>query len=165
MDAAAASASRLGWKARAAILAAALWWGSVTAVGFMVVPMLFANLPTPAMAGTMAGKLFSVESWVAVGCGLVLLFASKAEEEGAGLDWRGGALLFVVSGMLVALLTEFGVAPRILARENLKLWHTIGSAMYVLHWLCAFVVLWKVTGRVESQQPGAITRGMEGNLE
>jgi hypothetical protein len=38
--------------------------------------------------------------------------------------------------MLAALLVEFGVAPRILAREDLRLWHTVGSALYGLQWLC-----------------------------
>jgi hypothetical protein len=45
-------------------LVAALWWGSLTTVGLLVVPMLFAHLPTPAMAGTMAAKLFAAQTWV-----------------------------------------------------------------------------------------------------
>jgi len=57
----------------AAVWLAALWWGSLTTVGFFVVPMLFANLPTPAMAGNMAAKLFSAQTWVALICGLLLL--------------------------------------------------------------------------------------------
>ena len=44
------------------------------------------------------------------------------------MDWAGGALAFVLAGMLLALLAEFAVAPRIVARENLKLWHGVGSA-------------------------------------
>jgi hypothetical protein len=138
--------ARPGWKARVAVLAAALWWGGSFVIGFLVVPMLFANLPTPALAGTVAGRLFSAESWLAVGCGLVLFLAAKAEEETvSSLAWRGGALLFVIAGVLLALLSEFAVAPHILARENLKLWHGLGSAMYALQWLSAGIVLWKVT--------------------
>jgi hypothetical protein len=135
----------LGWKTRAGVFAAALWWGSLCVIGFIVVPMLFANLPTPAMAGNMAGKLFAAQGWIAIGCGLVVLLASKAQEEESGLDWRGGALLFVLAGMLLALVTEFGVAPRILARENLRLWHSVGTGLYVLQWLCATAVLWRLT--------------------
>lgn len=134
----------LGWKARAGVFAAALWWGGASVIGFLVVPMLFANLPTPAMAGNMAGKLFAAQTWLAVGCGLVLLLASKADEGGASLAWRDGALAFTIGGMLLALLTEFGVAPHILARDNLKLWHAVGSAMYFAQWLCAAVVLWRL---------------------
>jgi len=54
-------------------------------------------------------------------------------------------MIFIVSGLLLALLSEFAVAPRIVARENLRLWHSVGSAMYVLQWLCAGVTLWKLT--------------------
>eukprot|EP01034_Spumella_vulgaris_P004163 gene4163-5307_t len=56
---------------------AALWWGSLTALGFLVVPMLFANLPTPAMAGGMAAKLFNAQTWVSLGCGVLMLMASR----------------------------------------------------------------------------------------
>jgi len=33
------------------------------------------------------------------------------------------------------------------ARENLKLWHAMGTGMYFVQWLCAGVVLWRVGGR------------------
>jgi hypothetical protein len=69
----------------------------------------------------------------------------RAKGEEPRIDWAGGALAFVLGGMLLALLGEFAVAPRIVARENLRLWHTAGSAMYALQWVCALVVLWKVT--------------------
>lgn len=51
-------------------------------------------------------------------------------------------MVFVVAGLLLALLQQYGVAPRIVARENLRLWHSVGTLMYVLQWLCAAVVLW-----------------------
>jgi hypothetical protein len=129
-----------------ALLAAALWWGSLTVTGFVTVPLLFAHLPSPAMAGAMAAKLFTAQSWIALGCGLLLLAISRGRDSEARMDWAGGAMLFIAGGMLLALLAEFGVAPRILARENLKLWHGIGSGMYLLQWICAGVTLWKVTG-------------------
>ena len=54
-------------------LVAALWWGSLTTIGFLVVPMLFAHLPSPTVAGNMAAKLFAAQTWVAVACCLVQL--------------------------------------------------------------------------------------------
>ena len=50
-------------------LVAALWWGSLTTTGFLVVPMLFAHLPSPTVAGNMAAKLFAAQTWVAVDFG------------------------------------------------------------------------------------------------
>jgi len=136
----------LKFRQRLPVLAAALWWGSLTATGFLAVPMLFAHLPTPALAGQVAAKLFAAQTWVAVGCGLLLLFASRSAGEPARMDWADGALPFVFAGVLLALLAEFAVAPRIIARENLRLWHGVGSAMYVLQWCCAGAALWKTSG-------------------
>lgn len=116
---------------------AALWWGSLTTVGFYVVPMLFANLPTPAMAGNMAAKLFSTQTWVAVVCGLVLLLISRSNQPQAQVERLQTATVFIVLGMLLALLSEFGIAPHIVARDNLRLWHSLGSGFYVLQWICA----------------------------
>jgi hypothetical protein len=134
----------LSLKQPVTVFAAALWWGSLTTI-FMVVPMLFANLPSPSMAGQMAARLFTAQTVISVGCGVFLLLVSRPRGESAGMDWAAGALMFVMAGVLVALLAQFGVAPRIVARENLKLWHAVGSGMYLLQWLCAGVVLWKTS--------------------
>lgn len=131
---------------RLGLLAAALWWGSLTAVGAWVVPLLFAHLPTPALAGGMAAKLFAAQTWVALGCGLVLLMVSRPRGPAPRMDWAGGALAWLLAGLLAALLLEFGVAPRIVARENLKLWHAVGSGLYLLQWICAGAVLYKLAG-------------------
>ena len=49
--------------------------------------------------------------------------------------------------MLLALLLEYAVAPRIVARQNLRLWHSLGAALYVVQWLSAALVLWPLAGR------------------
>ncbi|HYF44152.1 MAG TPA: DUF4149 domain-containing protein, partial [Ramlibacter sp.] len=54
------------WKARVPLLAAALWWGSLTAIGFVAVPLLFSHLPA-ATAGQVAARLFSGQAWVSIG--------------------------------------------------------------------------------------------------
>lgn len=124
-----------------AIWAVALWWGGLTTVGFGVVPMLFAYLPTPAIAGVMAAKLFSALTWLAVVCGLVLLIVFRSTRP-VSIDPRTQrAIGFIVAGMLLALLTEFAVSPRIVAREDLRMWHTIGTLMYATQWFCSAMAL------------------------
>lgn len=123
---------------------AAAWWGSLTTLGFFVVPMLFVHLPSPALAGAMAGKLFSAQTAISVACGLALLLIFRAKQPIAPVDIAQSATVFVVAGVLLALLVEFGVSPHILARDNLALWHRLGSAMYVAQWVCAAVVLGKL---------------------
>lgn len=130
-----------------AVMLAALWWGSLTTLGFLVVPMLFAYLPTPAMAGSMAAKLFGLQTWVSVGCGLMMLIASASNSSKPGLHRSFFAVVLIVSSMLMALLVEFGVAPRIVARENLRLWHGLGSALYFLQWFSVGVLLWQLGRR------------------
>src|SRR5687768_4154846 len=107
--------------------------------------MLFAHLATPAIAGNMAARLFGAMTWVALACGLVLLACARERGATSRMEWAGGASMFVIGGMLLALLSEFAVAPRIVARENLRLWHSVGSATLALQWVCAGVVLWKLS--------------------
>lgn len=130
--------------ARFPLWVAALWWGSLSTVGFLVVPLLFNYLPTPAVAGTMAAKLFAAQSWLSVACGLLLLMITRSNMPSAHKQRAQAAIVFIVLGMLLALLSEFAVAPRIVARENLRVWHAVGSAMYLLQWLCATATLSKL---------------------
>ena len=123
-------------------LVAALWWGSLTTIGFLVVPLLFAHLPSPSIAGTMAARLFAAQTWVAVACCAVLLLISRPKHAVSQYPWARAAMVFILGGMLLALLSQFGVAPRIVARQDLRLWHSVGTAMYVLQWGCALAVLW-----------------------
>jgi hypothetical protein len=129
---------------RLPVWVAALWWGSLTTIGFLVVPLLFSHLPTPAMAGGMAAKLFAAQTWVSSICGLILLLNTRSNQPLALANRAQGAIIFILAGMLLALLSEFAVAPRIVAREDLRLWHSVGSGMYLLQWVCAAATYWKV---------------------
>ena len=131
---------------RIGLFAAALWWGSLTALGFVVVPMLFIHLPSPAAAGVMAARLFSAQTWIGTSCALLMLVIFKQKNGFAHYPRVQVAIKFIVVGMLLALLVEFAVAPRIVSARadggNLRLWHGLGSAMLVGQWLCAGFVLW-----------------------
>ncbi|MDM0013157.1 DUF4149 domain-containing protein [Variovorax sp. J22P168] len=132
-------------KDRIALLLAALWWGSLTTIGFLVVPMLFARLGNPAVAGNFAGQLFAAQTWIALGCGLVLLVHFRAQGGGESVSAPARkAISLIVIALLLALLQQYAVAPHILARENLRLWHTVGSGMYLAQWICAGVLLWRM---------------------
>ena len=137
-------------KERLALVIAALWWGSLTTLGFWVVPMLFAHLPTPALAGGMAGRLFSAQTGVSVACGTLLMLILASNTALSIVHRSFYAIGLVVFATLMALLVEFGVSPHILARENLRLWHGVGSAMYFLQWMCVGLVLWRLTRRQAS---------------
>ena len=130
---------------------AALWWGSLTGLGFVVVPMLFANLGNPAVAGGMAAKLFTAQTWLSIVCTMLLLMVLNQKNLGAQGLFSGVAIKLVVTGIFLAVLVEFGVSPRIvnarLMGGDLRLWHALGSAMYLGQWLCAGFALWHLSRR------------------
>jgi len=85
-----------------------LWVGSLWVSGFMVAPLLFASLDDRALAGTIAGELFSLTAWLGLGCGGALLIIGRVR---AGrLDWR----LWVMASMLLLVAAgHFLLAPMI----------------------------------------------------
>lgn len=118
----------------------------------MVVPLLFMHLATPVVAGGMAAKLFAVQTWLSIVCGLVLLLMLQRPKKVPNhalvlVKYTRAAIIFVLIGMLLALSSEFVVAPHIIARENMKLWHGLGSLAYLLQWLCSGGVLWRLSGQ------------------
>ena len=126
--------------ARLQVYLAALWWGSMTTIGFLVVPLLFVHLDTPATAGLMAAKLFAAQTWVSIGCGVLLVLSAQRQARAQGLAKSPSP--WVLGGVVLAVLLEFAVTPHIVARENLKLWHNLGSALYLTQWWCVAKALW-----------------------
>ena len=92
------------------------------------------------MAGQMAAKLFEVQTWITLFCGLMYLLAQRRMYGGASVSPSIAAL----AALLSSLLLELAVKPHIVARDNLMLWHNLGSALYVLQWLCVSSLLWQV---------------------
>jgi hypothetical protein len=134
---------------RFGLMIAALWWGSLTALGFVVVPMLFTHLPSPAVAGQMAAKLFTAQTWLSIACAMFLLLVYN-QKEASTQDIRAQtAIKFVVTGLLLAVLVEFGLSPRIVSARadggDLKLLHGLGSALYFGQWLCTGFALWRLS--------------------
>ncbi|OOG37932.1 DUF4149 domain-containing protein [Polaromonas sp. A23] len=133
-------------KSRLSIVLAALWWGSLTGLGFVVVPMLFAHLPSPAMAGTMAAKLFTAQTWLSIACSFLLLLVLNKNRAQALSPLAQAAIKYVVAGLLLAVLVEFGVAPNIVTARasggDLRFWHGLGTAMHIAQWLAAGWTLW-----------------------
>lgn len=133
---------------RLSVMMAGLWWASLCTVGFLVVPMLFVHLATPAMAGGMAAKLFSAQTWISVVCGLSLLMSiaarsRRAADQPDSQQPLASELLWILAALIAALLVEFAVAPHIVARENLAFWHRLGSGLFLMQCVCTAFVFWK----------------------
>jgi len=159
---------------RLSLALAALWWGGITALSFLAVPLLFATLGSPAVAGPMAARLFSAQCWASLvlGLGLLLLLRRQrsrglfqvASTEPAqqaqriqGLQQVLVTMVIVLLAMLLALLQEFVVAQRIVTARasggDLRLWHSLGSLLVLGQWLCAGAVLWRLASATSASTP------------
>lgn len=132
---------------------AAAWAMSLSMLGLCVVPLLFTYLPEKALAGAMAGHLFSAQTAISGACGLALLLLFRSPKAEVPAPVAAQLSLWVLAGVLLAFLVEFAVSPHIRAHDNLALWHPVGSGMYLVQWLCA---LW-VFGRL-SAAPSLLDR-------
>lgn len=151
---------------RLALFLAALWWGGISALSFLAVPTLFASLDGPAMAGPVAARLFSYQSYAGLLIGLALLIILRRDRSRAQfrlpddpVDAAGADLMqmqhslatmgFVLLGMLLAMVQEFGVAHQIVTARatggDLRLWHGLGTLLVLGQWLCAGSVLWRLS--------------------
>lgn len=88
-----------------------LWIGSVWAVGYIVAPVLFAQLEQPRLAGTIAGELFTLSAYLGLVCGSLLLVFQCLRPQPLR-NWRA----WLIGGMvLLTAIGEFSV--RALMRE------------------------------------------------
>lgn len=135
---------------------AAVWALSLSVLGFFVVPMLFANLPTPSMAGIMAGHLFAVQSGISLVCttGLLLL-AGIAGFVGLPSAVARSVGRSALAGMVVVAVVQWVVSPHILAHDNLPLWHGMGSGLYLVQWCCALWAFARISVALVKRPPSA----------
>ncbi len=136
---------------RLAVCVAALWWGGMSALSFLAVPLLFATLGSPAVAGPVAAKIFSLQCWAGLVLGMaMLLILRRWRGEGPGIAPTALSTIgIVLFAMLLALVQEFGVAQNIVTARasggDLRLWHGVGTVMVLGQWLCAGAVLWRLS--------------------
>jgi hypothetical protein len=132
----------MAWQ-RGLWLVAAVWWGSLTALGAWVVPLLFAHASSKAVAAGLAVHLFSAQAWVGLVCGLLSLLVQRHIDRVRGRPQVPSVL--ILAAMLMAAIVEWGIAPRIVARENMLLWHSLGTAFWVLQWGCLTAHVWRLS--------------------
>lgn len=137
------------------LLIAALWWGGLSALSFVAVPMAFAVIGNPALAGPYAAQLFQVQAWASLVIALVILMWGRLQRlKSAEVTARWVLLPWLLLAALAALVQEHGVAERILTARStgadLRLWHTLGSVLVLLQWLCALRVLWWFAQRTQT---------------
>ena len=96
--------------------------GSLWVAGFLVAPTLFALLDDRALAGTIAGNLFTRVSYIGLFCGSGLLLLHWLLKRGAG--WR---LWVLVTMLALIVMIQFGLTPML---AELRVQGLSGSARF-----------------------------------
>ena len=142
----------------ARVLVGTVWAGSLWTVAYLVAPTLFRTLDS-VQAGAIAGSIFRVQGWVAVGCAALML---------ALLQWAPGALelkrrrllgALVLSMLVCALLSHFGISPLMAElkaqaqgssgimdeamRSRFGMLHGVSTLIFAVQSLLAGVLIWK----------------------
>ena len=143
---------------RLALFAAALWWGSGAGMGLVAAPLMFQIPPDARLAGPAATHIFTAQGWLGVACAALLLLVRLPAAGPQATPQRPPlpdlSLIACASlGMLLALLIEFAVAPRIAARHDPAFWHKLGAAVYIAQWLCAAFALWRAAAHPAASRP------------
>ncbi len=137
-------------------IAATLWVGAMWGIGYIVAPVLFSRLGDRALAGLIAGKLFSLIAWVGIACAIYLLLF-RILRSGTGV-FRQGVFWIVLLMLALVCAGEFGVQPIMAAlkeealpkqvmesvlRDRFAAWHGVSSVLYIIQSLlgAALVVL------------------------
>lgn len=92
-------------------LIATLWVGSGWTVGYLVAPTLFATLPDPMQAGSIAGSLFRVEAWLSVVCAAALLVLLAMAGRRNGSAAYRTQITLVAAMLACTVIGYFGLQP------------------------------------------------------
>jgi hypothetical protein len=132
-----------------------LWIGGMWAVGLLVAPMLFYSVGDRVLAGSIAGKLFTLVSYIGIGCAAYLLLFRLVRFGAAGL--KHGRFWIVLAMLALILIGEFGVQPVLAAirsqalpaevmesvfRDRFATWHGVASVLYLMECLLGVVLVW-----------------------
>ncbi|SFU94082.1 DUF4149 domain-containing protein [Pseudoduganella namucuonensis] len=137
---------------KARLLVAALWAGSLWAVGYLVAPTLFATLSDRVLAGTIAGAMFHSMALLSLGCGLAMLLLLWRGTQGWDGKRRRGMLALIVVMVMCTVVSHFGLQPMMAelraaagpagvmesaAKSRFGMLHGVSSMIYLVQSLLA----------------------------
>lgn len=125
-----------------------VWLGMIWSVGYLVAPVLFETLDDRALAGLVAGHLFTAVAWVSLVAGPIMALLILATGERSRR--RNLKLICVVLVMASMVSVHWVFTPMMeLARlpdgtpgESFLMIHGASSLVYLLGSLLGLVLLW-----------------------
>ncbi len=136
-------------------IALTLWIGGLWAIGYIVAPTLFYTLTDRALAGMLAGKLFTLIAYVGIGCAVYLLLFRLVRFGGA--CFKHGVFWIVLSHAGADARGEFGVQPILASlkdqalpkgvmesvfRDRFAAWHGVASVLYLIQSVLGILLVW-----------------------
>lgn len=117
-----------------------LWVGALWSIGYLAVPTLFASLDDRALAGMLAGRMFTGVSLIGLGCGTALL-SMFWMQSARPLQERRVQLLLTM--MVLVVLGEFVLQPQMaeLKAEGLVEGSGVAARFGVLHGIASLLYL------------------------
>jgi len=124
---------------------ATLWVGGMWAIGYVVAPVLFSRLGDRALAGLVAGKLFSLIAWIGIASAVYLL-VFRTVRYGSAV-FKQGVFWIVLLMLALVCAGEFGIQPVMAAlkaealpkqvmesvlRDRFAAWHGVSSVLYII---------------------------------
>ena len=91
----------------AARIALTLWVGGMWTTGYIVAPVLF-NMLDKQTAGEVAGRLFTIISYVGIGCAVLLLMDAST---GNTPMWKQTRVRLVAVMVLIVMIGQWGLQP------------------------------------------------------
>ena len=143
-------------------IALTFWIGGMWVVGLLVAPTLFYSLGDRVLAGSIAGKLFTLMSYIGIGCAAYLLLYRLVRFGGSGL--KHGRFWIVLLMLTLIAVGEFGVQPVLAAiksqalpaevmesvfRDRFATWHGVASVLYLIECLLGLLLVW-----LQGREPG-----------
>jgi hypothetical protein len=136
-------------------IALTLWIGGLWVIGCIVAPSLFHALADRALAGALAGRLFSLIAYIGVVCASYLLLFRVLRFGGS--CFKQPIFWIVLTMLLITLAGEFWVQP-ILAglkgqalprevmesvfRDRFAAWHGVASVLYLIQCVLGLLLVW-----------------------
>lgn len=137
-----------------AVLLVTFWIGAMWAIGYLVAPTLFSMLPDRSVAGSIAGRLFTLVAWVGMGASAYLMLFMAAR-----MGWGAfrNALFWIVLLMLGCTVAgQYGIQPLMaemkasawprevmntVMRDRFATWHGISSVLYLVQSVLGIALL------------------------
>jgi hypothetical protein len=140
------------WLARARLLVAVFWAGSLWTIGYLVAPTLFATLHDSVLAGTIVGHLLNAEAWVAIVCAVLLLLLVQTLEPvlkrrliiNIGIMLACALVIYVgVQPMMATLKEAAGAVPMRQSPQwtQFAILHGVSQLLYVVESVLAAVLV------------------------